>query len=93
MNIEHQTKEDKGRFVLEDEGEIRGQLVYTQRHNEMIIQHTEVDEDLRGQNLGNQLVEEAVEYARSNGLKVQPVCVFAKAMFESRKDFKDVLAA
>lgn len=92
MNIQHQTKEDKGRFIIEEDKEILGQLVYSQRHNEMVIHHTEINRELRGQDFGNQLVEEAVAYARSNNLKVQPICAFAKAMFERREDFRDVLA-
>jgi uncharacterized protein len=31
-----------------------------------------------------------VEYARSNDLKIMPVCSFARAVFELKKEYKDV---
>lgn len=57
----------------------------------IIIEHTEVDEAMRGQNVGFELVHKAVDYARSHGLKISPVCPFAKAVFDKRADFRDVL--
>ncbi|RYZ46555.1 MAG: GNAT family N-acetyltransferase, partial [Chitinophagaceae bacterium] len=32
-----------------------------------------------------------VEYARMHGMKVSPVCPFAKAVFDKKPDFGDVL--
>ena len=42
----------------------------------MIIEHTEVSDELRGQNVGYQLVHTAVEYARANNIKIIPLCPF-----------------
>ena len=60
--------------------------------NQMIIDHTEVSDALRGKNTGYQLVKAAVEHARTHNMKILPLCPFAKAMMEKRKDeFGDVL--
>lgn len=58
----------------------------------MIIDHTEVSDELRGQNVGYQLVKKAVDYAREQHIKIMPLCPFAKSVFDKkREEFKDVL--
>jgi predicted GNAT family acetyltransferase len=58
----------------------------------MIIEHTEVDDVLRGKNIGFELVHKAVEHARMHGQKVAPVCPFAKAIFDKKPELRDVLS-
>ena len=91
MIIQHREDRNEGAFYLEDNGEALAEMVYTKEKNRMIIQHTEVDESLRGQNIGFQLVERGVEYAREAHLKVVPVCKFAKKIIERHKEFQDIL--
>ena len=80
-------------FVGNDEGSIVAELVYTMAaHNKMIIEHTEVSDELRGQNVGYQLVYTAVEYARLRNIKIIPLCPFAKSVFDKKPEFHDVLA-
>lgn len=80
-------------FYVEEEGEIVAEIVYAKGgENIIIIEHTEVDEALQGHNIGFELVHKTVDFARSHGLKISPVCPFAKAVFDKRADFKDVLA-
>jgi predicted GNAT family acetyltransferase len=57
----------------------------------VVINHTGVDKELQGKNIGFQLVEAVVEQARAEGKKVVPVCSFAKAIIEKTEEFKDVL--
>ncbi|HEX8314259.1 MAG TPA: GNAT family N-acetyltransferase [Flavisolibacter sp.] len=92
MQIQHKDGKTRGMFFIEDEGEVIAELVYGNGgENTIIIEHTEVDDRLRGQNIGYELVHRTVEYARSHGLKVSPVCPFAKAVFDKKPDFGDVL--
>lgn len=94
MHVKHKQSPPKGIFFIEDEGEVLAQLVYkTFADNEMNIEHTEVDKQLRGQNIGYELVHTAVEFARSHKMKILPVCPFAKAIFDKKPDFSDVLEA
>ena len=58
-----------------------------------INEPVEVDEQLRGKNVGFQLVSHAVEYARRHHYKITPVCLFAKSVFDKKPDFADVLAS
>ena len=57
----------------------------------MIIEHTEVDESLKGQNVGKKLLESLVHYVREHKIKVVPYCPFAKAMLERTKEWQDIL--
>lgn len=92
MLIQHRQTENRGMFFIEEDGNILAEMTY---HNpspdRMIIEHTEVDEELKGQNVGYSLVHQAVEYARTHNQKVVPVCSFAKAVFDKKPDFRDVL--
>jgi len=68
------------------------ELVYKRvQDDRMIIEHTGVSDELRGENIGLQLVESAVEYARTHHLTVVPLCSFAKAIIHKRPEMQDVL--
>lgn len=58
----------------------------------IIIDHTYVSENLRGKKVGERLVKEVVNYARSEQIKIVPHCPFAKSQFEAHEDYYDVLA-
>ena len=66
-------------------------MVYRKEKDRMVIEHTEVDESLRGRDVGLQLVENGVEYAREQHLKIVPLCEFAKKVIERHKELQDVL--
>jgi predicted GNAT family acetyltransferase len=93
MVVQHKKVGSKGMFYVEYEDEVAAEMVYSlPTEDKMIIEHTEVDDVLRGRNIGFELVHAAVEYARHHGLKIIPLCPFAKAVFDKKPDFKDVLA-
>ncbi|MFZ3275020.1 MAG: GNAT family N-acetyltransferase [Lutibacter sp.] len=55
------------------------------------MDHTNVDIKLKGQGAGKKLVIKAIEFARENGLKILPLCTFAKSVFDKEIAFRDVL--
>lgn len=59
--------------------------------DKIIIDHTEVDESLKGQGIGYKLVEAAVSYARINNLKILPLCPFANSVFNKKAEYNDVI--
>ena len=94
MLIHHKQVGSKGLFYVGEEGAILAEMVYTMPCTEkMIIEHTEVSDELRGQNVGYQLVKTAVEYARKHNIKIIPLCPFANAVFKKKPEFADVLSA
>jgi uncharacterized protein len=56
----------------------------------MMIEHTRINEDYRGGNLGYELVHKAIDFARTHGYTVVPICQFARAIIEKKPEFKDV---
>jgi uncharacterized protein len=92
MKIQHRSGETKGEFYYEADGEVKARMTYSKLGSrQIIIDHTEVSDDLRGENVGKSLVEFGVEYARENDLKVIPLCPFAKSIIERDRSLQDVL--
>jgi predicted GNAT family acetyltransferase len=58
----------------------------------VIIDHTEVDDSLRGQGVAKLLTEATVAWARASGVKLVPVCPVAKAIIDKNPSLQDVLA-
>jgi uncharacterized protein len=93
MEIEHKKVGTKGLFYVAGTKEPLAEMIYTMPSPEkMIIEHTEVSEELRGQNMGYQLVKTAVEFARERNIKIIPLCPFANSVFKRKREFADVLA-
>lgn len=94
MQIQHQEVKNKGAFFIEQEGEWVAEMTYSKPSpDKILIDHTEVDEELRGQNIGAELMHAAVEFARTNKLKIVPACDFAREMLEKKEEFSDVVTA
>lgn len=91
-NIVHETSAKGGGFYYETNGKRLAEMVYVMAgEHKMIIEHTLVDESLKGQGIGKKLQAELVAYVREKGIRVLPLCPFAKAMFEKTKEWQDVL--
>ncbi len=92
MLIQHNQSGSKGLFFVEQNGEQLAEMTYSMPSpDKMIIDHTEVCDELRGQNVGYQLVHTAVEYARTNNIKIIPLCPFANSVFKKKEEYRDVL--
>ena len=92
MDIQHKEGESKGSFYIEKGGETVAEITYSKAGDtKIIIDHTEVSEELRGEDIGKTLVEHAVGYARENNKTVIPLCPFAKSVIERDKSMQDVL--
>jgi predicted GNAT family acetyltransferase len=91
MLVLHNEDGTRGKFFVEQDDNVLAEMVYAKEPGRMIIEHTEVDEALRGQNIGLQLVESGIEYAREQQVKIIPRCKFAKKVIEDNPEFQDVL--
>ncbi len=92
MQIQRDEHGRKGAFYIEEGGEWIAELTYIKNNGIMIIDHTEVDEKLRGEGVGEDMVRAAVKYARENDLKVKPACPYARKIIEKTPELQDVLA-
>ncbi|AKG36336.1 GNAT family N-acetyltransferase [Paenibacillus durus] len=88
--VDHETANK--RFLIRDNGAIAAEMTYVPSSPELyIVDHTLVDNAYRGQGLGDKLFIAMVEYARENGIKIIPLCPFAKGRFEHYSEYVDVL--
>jgi len=90
--IQHERTGHRGAFFLERDGERLAQMTYTVAGTRVIIDHTDVDDRLRGTGMGRKLVEAAVEWARKENAHLMPLCPYAKSVFDKTPDYADVLA-
>ena len=92
MEIKHVENAGRGGFVIRGEdGKRVAEMTYTTAgETGIIIDHTEVDDSLRGQKVGDTLLSEAVKYAREKGLKVFATCPFALAKLKKTAEYADV---
>ena len=90
--IQHEHSGHRGAFFLERDGERLAQMTYTVAGSRVIIDHTDVDDRLRGTGTGRKLVEAAVEWARKEKTQLMPLCPFAKSVFDKTPAYGDVLA-
>jgi predicted GNAT family acetyltransferase len=92
MNIQHQETESKGAFFIEEDGTRVAEMTYSKAGTKkIIIDHTEASEQVRGEGYAKKLVFHGVEYARKNGLKVLPLCPYAKSVIQRNEELQDVL--
>lgn len=82
----------KGKFELYENNDLVGEMTYTWAGtNIFIIDHTEVKPAYGGKGYGKMLVQKGVEFARKKGIKIIPLCPFAKAEFDKNNEISDVL--
>jgi len=92
MDIELKEDGAKGMFFVEKDGSRLAEMTYSLAgETRMILDHTGVDDSIRGTGVGKKLVKAGVEFARERNLTVLPLCAFAKAIIAKTPEFQDVL--
>ena len=77
---------DKGSFVVMEDGERVAEMVIGIVGEEMSVYHTAVLERLQGQGLAKQLLDAMAEYARANNLMVTTYCPFVQGQFKKQEE-------
>ena len=81
----------KSFYVGDNEEESLAKMEFVYNGDEITINHTFVSEQLRGQNVGRQLLEKIVGFAREKNKKIIPICPYAKAELNKNEQYLDVL--
>ncbi|MDA3508576.1 N-acetyltransferase [Acinetobacter junii] len=92
MNIKQSDDTKHGTFEIFDADAKAGEMAYTWAGDSMlIIDHTDVEDQFRGQGIGRQLLDALVAFAREREIKVIPLCPFSKSVFDKDQSIHDVL--
>lgn len=69
-----------------------GEITWTLLGDVMVMDHTFVSDELRGQGVAKKLLDKAAVFARENELKMEPVCSYVVAAFNKSNEYDDVKA-
>lgn len=85
--------EDQKHLYYKNGDEIAGEITFKPiGSTKVIIDHTFVEKEYRGEGIAEELVLSVVERMRKEGKKIVPLCPFAKKEFERNADYQDVYA-
>jgi predicted GNAT family acetyltransferase len=89
--ITHLDEAGGGAFVIQREDIRLAEMTYTRAGERLIIiDHTLVDDQLRGLGVARKLLDALVAWARSSGTRVMATCPYAKAQFDKDPSIGDV---
>jgi uncharacterized protein len=71
----------RGAFVIEEGENKIAEMTVAVSDSNLIVYHTQVSDQLRGQGIASKLLGNMVDYARENHLKVVPLCPYVRAQF------------
>ena len=90
--VQLRINDNKGAFYIEVNGKPEAMMTFVfAGEDKIIIDHTEVNSGNEGKGFGKKMVNKAVEFAREKGIKILPLCPFAKSVFDKTPEFSDVL--
>ncbi|MFO6483546.1 GNAT family N-acetyltransferase [Escherichia coli] len=82
-------REGHNKFYINDEqGKQIAEIVFVPTRKLAIIEHTDVDESLKGQGIGKQLVAKVVEKMRREKRKIG--CTHPKHEFDKTREYDDI---
>lgn len=92
MEVQQEDNGKKGKFFILENAQQEAEMTYTWAgDSRIIIDHTDVSQALQGKSAGKQMLMQAVAFAREKGIKIIPLCPFAKSVFDKMPEIRDVL--
>ncbi len=83
---------ESNRIFYEQNGTVLGEITFPEFGENIVnIDHTYVDEMLRGQGVAGTLMQYAADEIRRTGRKAIPTCSYAKKWFSQHEDYADIL--
>ena len=88
---EMEFQKEPGRIYAADGDRLVAEVTFPARDGVAVIDHTFVDDSLRGQGVAGQLVRAAVDQIRADGMKAQATCSYARMWFAQHPEEADLL--
>ncbi len=82
---------DDRQFELMIDGKLSMIGYVMQGENTIVFTHTEVPEGLEGRGIASCLAKAALEFAKSKGLAVIPLCPFVKSYFHRHSGYQPLV--
>jgi uncharacterized protein len=92
LTIVHNEARSRFEVALGPGGE-RGELLYRRAGERIVFTHTGVPHAYRERGIGGRLVQAGLEYARREGLVVEPRCPFVARYIREHPEFAELLRA
>ena len=90
MDMEFQHERERI-FALDEQGKLVAEVTFPISEGVADIDHTFVDQSLRGQGVAGQLLDAAVRQIRMEGLRAKATCSYAAKWFKEHPDQSDLL--
>lgn len=86
-------RSDPDRFEIQTDDAVAGfaQYVDPPGSGQRVIFHTKIDHEFDGRGLGSEVVREALDMTRQEGLRVVPVCPFVKEYVKEHPEYGDLV--
>ncbi|PJK15501.1 GNAT family N-acetyltransferase [Lysobacteraceae bacterium NML07-0707] len=81
-----------GQFWLQEDG-YQASLHYRKEGNSVVIFRTHVPAEIGGRGLAGKLTEAALQWARAEGLQVNPQCSYVDNWMKRHAEYADLLAS
>ena len=92
LQIRQEEAHGRGAFFVDINGERVALQTYRRVDaNHVVIDHTQVDDSLRGRGVARRLLDASVAWARTTGTRMAATCPYAKAQFDKDPTIRDVL--
>jgi len=88
--VRHNAEESRYEILLD--GRVVGIAEYVDRSEVLVFHHTEIDAPLRGNGLGAQLVQAALDDVRAQGRRIVPTCWYVAEFVEQHPDYGNLVA-
>ncbi len=93
IEVQHAEDDNHGSFYVADGDEHVAEMTYIRQDAQLVtIDHTVVDDRLRGQGVARKLLDAAVAWARETGTRLFVTCPYAHAQFDKDESIRDVLS-
>ncbi|HIZ41918.1 MAG TPA: N-acetyltransferase [Candidatus Gemmiger excrementigallinarum] len=85
-------RKESGRIFATDEtGKLLAEVTFPEREGVAVINHTFVDDSLRGQGVAGQLLRAVADTLRQDGRKARATCSYAIHWFQTHPEEQDLL--
>lgn len=80
-------------YIGDNENEPIAEITYKEKDDQtIIVDHTYVSDELRGQGIAGKLVAVITDFARNEGLKIVPTCPYVASKMEKTPEYHDLIA-